>query len=162
LFRDILKRGRGGRNWSFSQSGLFLDFLAGNQTYHCTPWGNPTRTVFGWQRPCYLLGEGYVKTFRELMDETDWDGYGVGNYEKCADCMVHSGFEATAVQDAVKHPLKAMAVAMRGVQTEGEMAPEISLENQRPAEYVFSRHVERMMAGIHEREAVAKLPPAAE
>jgi hopanoid biosynthesis associated radical SAM protein HpnH len=162
LFRDILKRGRGGRNWSFSQSGLFLDFLAGNQTYHCTPWGNPTRTVFGWQRPCYLLGEGYVKTFRELMDETDWDGYGVGNYEKCADCMVHSGFEATAVQDAVKHPLKAMAVAMRGVKTEGEMAPEISLENQRPAEYVFSRHVERMMADIHEREALAKLPPAAE
>jgi hypothetical protein len=162
LFRDILKRGRGGRNWSFSQSGLFLDFLAGNQTYHCTPWGNPTRTVFGWQRPCYLLGEGYVKTFRELMDETDWDGYGVGNYEKCADCMVHSGFEATAVQDAVKHPLKAMAVAMRGVKTEGEMASEISLENQRPAEYVFSRHVERMMSDIHEREALAKLPPAAE
>jgi hopanoid biosynthesis associated radical SAM protein HpnH len=148
LFRDILKRGRGGRNWSFSQSGLFLDFLAGNQTYHCTPWGNPTRTVFGWQRPCYLLGEGYVKTFRELMEETDWDGYGVGNYEKCADCMVHSGFEATAVQDAVKHPLKAMAVAMRGVRTEGEMAPEIPLENQRPAEYVFSRHVEDAMTRL--------------
>jgi hypothetical protein len=118
--------------------------------------------VFGWQRPCYLLGEGYVKTFRELMEETDWDGYGVGNYEKCADCMVHSGFEATAVQDAVKHPLKAMAVAMRGVRTEGEMAPEIPLEDQRPAEYVFSRHVERMMADIHDREALAKLPPAAE
>jgi hypothetical protein len=162
LFRDIFKRGQGGKKWSFSQSGMFLDFLAGNQTYHCTPWGNPTRTVFGWQRPCYLLGEGYVKTFRELMEETDWDGYGVGNYEKCADCMVHSGFEATAVQDAVKHPLKAMAVAMRGVRTEGEMAPEIPLEDQRPAEYVFSRHVERMMADIHDREALAKLPPAAE
>jgi hopanoid biosynthesis associated radical SAM protein HpnH len=162
LFRDILKRGRGGRNWSFSQSGLFLDFLAGNQTYHCTPWGNPTRTVFGWQRPCYLLGEGYVKTFRELMEETDWEGYGVGNYEKCADCMVHSGFEATAVQDAVKNPLKAAVVALRGVKTEGAMAPEISLEGQRPAQYVFSRHVERMMADIHQREARAKLPPAAE
>jgi hopanoid biosynthesis associated radical SAM protein HpnH len=162
LFRDILKRGRGGRNWSFSQSGLFLDFLAGNQTYHCTPWGNPTRTVFGWQRPCYLLGEGYVKTFHELMEETDWDGYGVGNYEKCADCMVHSGFEATAVQDAVKHPLKAMGVAIRGVRTAGDMAPDIPLDDQRPAEYVFSRHVERMMADIHEREALAKLPPAAE
>jgi hopanoid biosynthesis associated radical SAM protein HpnH len=162
LFRDILKRGRGGRNWSFSQSGLFLDFLAGNQTYHCTPWGNPTRTVFGWQRPCYLLGEGYVKTFRELMEETDWEGYGVGNYEKCADCMVHSGFEATAVQDAVKNPLKAAVVALRGVKTEGAMAPEISLEGQRPAQYVFSRHVERMMADIHEREVLAKLPPAAE
>jgi hopanoid biosynthesis associated radical SAM protein HpnH len=162
LFRDILKRGRGGRNWSFSQSALFLDFLAGNQTYHCTPWGNPTRTVFGWQRPCYLLGEGYVKTYRELMEETDWDGYGVGNYEKCADCMVHSGFEATAVNDAVRNPLKAALVSLRGVKTEGTMAPEISLEDQRPAQYVFSSHVERMMADIHERERVAKLPPAAE
>jgi hopanoid biosynthesis associated radical SAM protein HpnH len=162
LFRDILKRGRGGRTWSFSQSALFLDFLAGNQTYHCTPWGNPTRTVFGWQRPCYLLGEGYVRTFRELMEETDWDGYGVGNYEKCADCMVHSGFEATAVKDAVTNPLKAALVSLRGVRTDGPMAPEIPLENQRPAQYMFSSHVERMMADIHEREALAKLPPAAE
>ena len=61
LFRDIFKRGNGGKAWSFSQSGLFLDFLAGNQEYKCTPWGNPTRTVFGWQRPCYLLGEGYAQ-----------------------------------------------------------------------------------------------------
>ena len=68
LFRDIFKRGNGGKKWSFSQSGMFLDFLAGNQTYHCTPWGNPTRTVFGWQKPCYLLGEGYAKTFKELME----------------------------------------------------------------------------------------------
>jgi hopanoid biosynthesis associated radical SAM protein HpnH len=162
LFRDIFKRGNGGKNWAFSQSALFLDFLAGNQTYHCTPWGNPTRTVFGWQRPCYLLGEGYVKTFRELMEETDWDGYGVGNYEKCADCMVHSGFEATAVQDAVRNPLKAALVTLRGVRTEGPMAPEIPLDEQRPAQYVFSSHVQRMMADIHEREALAKLPPAAE
>jgi hopanoid biosynthesis associated radical SAM protein HpnH len=162
LFRDIFKRGNGGKNWSFSQSALFLDFLAGNQTYHCTPWGNPTRTVFGWQRPCYLLGEGYVRTFRELMEETDWDGYGVGNYEKCADCMVHSGFEATAVQDAVRNPLKAALVTLRGVRTEGPMAPEIPLDEQRPAQYVFSSHVQRMMADIHEREVLAKLPPAAE
>ena len=97
LFRDVFRRGRGGRDWSFSQSTLFLDFLAGNQNYHCTPWGNPTRTVFGWQRPCYLLGEGYAKTFKELMEDTNWDNYGTGNYEKCADCMVHSGYEATAV-----------------------------------------------------------------
>src|SRR6185312_9602881 len=68
LFRDIFRQGNGGKKWSFSQSPLFLDFLAGNQTYHCTPWGNPTRTVFGWQKPCYLLGEGYAKTSRELMD----------------------------------------------------------------------------------------------
>jgi hopanoid biosynthesis associated radical SAM protein HpnH len=161
IFRDIFRRGRKGKAWSFSQSGLFLDFLAGNQTYHCTPWGNPTRNVFGWQRPCYLLGEGYAKTFRELMDETDWDSYGTGNYEKCADCMVHSGFEATAVTDAMRNPLKAMAVSLRGVRVEGKMAPEIPLDRQRPAEYVFARHVEHKVAEIRE-QARAKRAPAAE
>jgi hopanoid biosynthesis associated radical SAM protein HpnH len=148
LFREIFKRdtqGQGGRRWSFNQSGLFLDFLAGNQSYRCTPWGNPTRNYFGWQRPCYLLGEGYAKTFTELMEETDWDAYGTGNYEKCADCMVHSGYEATAVVDSVRHPLKAAMASLRGVRTEGEMAPEIALDGQRPAEYVFSRHVEEAM-----------------
>lgn len=148
LFRDILERGRSARDWSFSQSGLFLDFLAGNQTYHCTPWGNPARTVFGWQRPCYLLGEGYTKTFKELMDETDWDAYGTGNYEKCADCMVHSGYEATAVKDTVMHPLKALKVSWRGIRTQGPMAPDIPLEGQRAAEYVFSRHVEIKLAEV--------------
>lgn len=151
LFRDILKRGEGGKRWSFSQSSLFLDFLAGNQSYQCTPWGNPTRTVFGWQRPCYLLGEGYAKTYRELMDETNWDAYGTGNYEKCADCMVHSGFEASAVQDAVRNPLKALGVSLRGVRTEGPMAPEIPLDGQRPADYVFSRHVEIKLHEISTR-----------
>jgi len=148
LFRDILARGRGGKNWAFSQSSLFLDFLAGNQTYHCTPWGNPARTVFGWQRPCYLLGEGYVGSFRELMEETDWDSYGTGNYEKCANCMVHSGYEATAVTDTMAHPLKALGVSLRGVRTQGPMAPDIPLDRQRPAEYVFSRHVEIKLAEI--------------
>ena len=144
LFRDIFRR-PSAKTWSFSQSGLFLDFLAGNQTYHCTPWGNPCRTYFGWQRPCYLLGEGYANSFKELMEETDWDAYGTGNYEKCADCMVHSGYEATAVVDAVKHPLKALGASLRGVRTDGDMAPEISLDHQRPAEFVFSRHVEDSM-----------------
>lgn len=167
LFRDVFRRGRGGRNWSFSQSTLFLDFLAGNQSYHCTPWGNPTRTVFGWQRPCYLLGEGYAKTFKELMEDTDWDSYGTGNYEKCADCMVHSGYEATAVKDTIAHPLKAMMVSLRGIRTEGPIAPEIPLHNQRPAEYVFSRHVELKLKEIRdakarEAEAPAKHPTAAE
>jgi hypothetical protein len=148
LFRDIFRRGKG-RGWGFNQSPLFLDFLAGNQNYHCTPWGNPTRTYFGWQRPCYLLGEGYAKSFKELMEETDWDRYGTGNYEKCADCMVHSGFEATAVIDAASHPLKTAFVAMRGPKTEGPMAPEIPLDRQRPAEYVFSRHVQHAMDKIH-------------
>jgi hopanoid biosynthesis associated radical SAM protein HpnH len=144
LFREIFRRGR----WSFNQSGLFLDFLAGNQSYRCTPWGNPTRNYFGWQRPCYLLGEGYAKTFKELMEETDWDAYGTGNYEKCADCMVHSGYEATAVMDAMRHPLKAAAAALYGPRTDGEMAPEIGLDRQRPAQYVFSRHVEEAMAQL--------------
>jgi hopanoid biosynthesis associated radical SAM protein HpnH len=147
LFRAIF-RGRNGTKWSFSQSGLFLDFLAGNQNYHCTPWGNPTRNYFGWQRPCYLLGEGYAKSFKELMETTDWDAYGTGNYEKCADCMVHSGYEATAVVDAVKHPLKAAGVALRGIRTEGAMAEEIPLDRQRPAEFVFSRHVEDAMERV--------------
>jgi hopanoid biosynthesis associated radical SAM protein HpnH len=152
LFRDIFSRGNKGKKWKFSQSSLFLDFLAGNQTYHCTPWANPTRNVFGWQRPCYLLGEGYAKTFKELMDDTNWDNYGVGNYEKCADCMVHSGFEGTAVTDAIKHPLKALRVSMQGVTVTGEMAPDIPLDKQRPAEYVFSRHVEKAMEEIHTRK----------
>jgi hopanoid biosynthesis associated radical SAM protein HpnH len=142
LFREIFKRGNNGKNWSFSQSAMFLDFLAGNQTYECTPWGNPARTVFGWQKPCYLVGEGYVKTFKELMETTDWDKYGTGNYEKCADCMVHCGFEATAVMDTVAHPLKALKVSMRGPKTTGAFAQDIPLDKQRPAEYVFSRHVE--------------------
>ncbi|KML58234.1 adenosyl-hopene transferase HpnH [Burkholderia stabilis] len=142
LFREILKRGEGGKRWSFSQSSLFLDFLAGNQTYKCTPWGNPARTVFGWQKPCYLVGEGYVKTFKELMETTEWDNYGVGNYEKCADCMVHCGFEATAVMDTIAHPLKALKVSRKGIKTDGAFAPDISIAKQRPAEYVFSRHVE--------------------
>jgi hypothetical protein len=141
---------------------LFLDFLAGNQTYHCTPWGNPTRTVFGWQRPCYLLGEGYAKTFAELMEETDWDKYGTGNYEKCADCMVHSGFEASAVTDAVRRPWKALKVAVAGIKTEGPMAPEIPLSGQRPAEYVFARHVQQKLAEIEKAEARTEKPVAAE
>jgi hopanoid biosynthesis associated radical SAM protein HpnH len=147
LFRDIFRRGRG-KGWKFNQSALFLDFLAGNQSYVCTPWGKPTRNVFGWQRPCYLLGEGYARTYRELMESTDWDRYGTGNYEKCADCMVHSGYEATAVIDAVSHPLKTLKVALRGPRTDGPMAPEIPLENQRPAEYVFRRHVDHAMENL--------------
>jgi hopanoid biosynthesis associated radical SAM protein HpnH len=157
LFRDIFRLGDNGKKWQFSQSSLFLDFLAGNQTYHCTPWANPTRNVFGWQRPCYLLGEGHAKSFKELMEDTDWDAYGVGNYEKCADCMVHSGFEGTAVTDAIKHPLKALKVTRRGVTVTGEMAPDIPLDKQRKAEYVFSRHVEQAIEDIHaQKEALDK------
>jgi hopanoid biosynthesis associated radical SAM protein HpnH len=163
LFRDVFRRARRGRSkWPLFQSGLFLDFLAGNQTYHCTPWGNPTRTVFGWQRPCYLLGEGYAKTFKELMEDTAWERYGTGNYEKCADCMVHSGFEASAVVDAVKKPWKAALLALKGIKTDGPMAPEIPLDGQRPAEYVFSRHVEQRLVEIAEAEARTEQVAAAE
>ncbi len=128
LFRDLFKLGKG-KNWVFNQSTLYLDFLAGNQTYACTPWGNPTRNVFGWQKPCYLLvGEGYAKTFKELMQDTDWDNYGVGKNPKCANCMVHSGFEATAVDDTFNHPLKALKVALKGPATEGPMAAELPMQ----------------------------------
>jgi hopanoid biosynthesis associated radical SAM protein HpnH len=148
FFRDVLKRGRGGKEWSFTNSPLFMDFLAGNQTYECTPWSMPARTVFGWQKPCYLLGEGYVKTFEELMEDTNWDDYGVGKYEKCADCMVHCGFEGTATADSVTKPWKLAKLALTGIRTDGPMAPDISLENQRPAQNVFSTHVEKALAEI--------------
>ncbi len=124
LFRDIFRLGAG-RRWRLNHSSLYLDFLAGNQSYACTAWGNPTRNVFGWQKPCYLLvGEGTVPTFRDLVEDTDWGGYGVGRNPKCADCMVHCGFEPTAVDDAVRNPLKALMVRLRGPRIEGPMAPE--------------------------------------
>ncbi|HEY5702526.1 MAG TPA: adenosyl-hopene transferase HpnH [Gammaproteobacteria bacterium] len=125
LFRDIFNLGRG-RKWRFNQSGLYLDFLAGNQTYHCTPWGNPTRNVFGWQKPCYLLvGEGYARTFDGLMNETEWDNYGTGRNPKCANCMVHCGYEATAVDDTFRRPWEALKVFLNGPRTTGPMAPEL-------------------------------------
>lgn len=153
LFRDIFRHAPKTAAWPFFQSPLFLDFLAGNQSYPCTPWGNPTRTVFGWQRPCYLLGEGYARTFKELMEETAWERYGTGAYEKCADCMVHSGFEATAVTDAVKKPWKMAVLALTGMKLDGPMAAEIPLDRQRPAEYVFSRHVAEKLAALKKAEA---------
>ena len=151
LFRDIFKLGKG-KKWVFSQSSLFLDFLAGNQNYKCTPWGNPTRNIFGWQKPCYLLGEGYVKTFDELINETEWDKYGTGNYEKCANCMVHCGYEPTAAEDSIKNPLKALKVALRGPKTEGDMVPDIPLNNQRSAEYIFEKQVKESLVKIREEK----------
>ncbi len=124
LFRDIFRLGKG-RRWRFNHSGLFLDFLAGNQAYQCTPWGNPTRNVFGWQRPCYLLvGEGYAPSFKALMEETDWDHYGVGRNPKCAHCMAHCGFEPTAVNETMAHPIQALRTTLLGPRVQGPMAPE--------------------------------------
>lgn len=148
FFRDVFRKGDGGKAWTFTNSPLFLDFLAGNQTYECTPWSMPLRTVFGWQKPCYLVGEGYVDTFAELMEGTDWDQYGVGKYEKCSNCMVHCGFEGTAASDSIRHPLKMFAIGRNGVRTEGPMAPDIDLSNARKASDVHSLHVERELAKI--------------
>lgn len=96
LFSSMLSRPK--KHWKFNQSPLFLQFLMGKHDYECTPWGNPTFNIFGWQRPCYLLQEGYAESFQELIEDTRWEHYGKksGN-EKCRDCMVHCGFEPTAV-----------------------------------------------------------------
>ena len=112
LFRGILRQTKS--FWTFNHSSLYLDFLAGNRDYNCTPWGNPTRNLFGWQRPCYLLNDGYAATYRELIDNTDWNRYGVGRDPRCADCMLHCGFEASAVLDTVKYPWRAFTVCLCG------------------------------------------------
>jgi hopanoid biosynthesis associated radical SAM protein HpnH len=132
LFRGIFKLGKlRKQKWNLNHSSLFLDFLAGNQTYECTPWGNPTRNVFGWQKPCYLLADGgYASTFKSLMEETDWEAYGTGRNPKCANCMAHCGYEPTAVNDNISHPLKALKVSRRGPRTEGLMAPELPITYQ--------------------------------
>ena len=98
LFSQILANRK--RSWKFNLSPNFLEFLQGNVDYECTPWGNPTYNIFGWQKPCYLLQDGYVPTFKQLMEETEWENYGhrSGN-EKCRDCMVHCGYEASSVDD---------------------------------------------------------------
>jgi hopanoid biosynthesis associated radical SAM protein HpnH len=98
LFNAILAAPK--KSWRFNQSPLFLEFLMGERHYACTPWGMPTYNIFGWQKPCYLLADGYADTFEELMETTSWESYGTesGN-PKCANCMVHSGYEASAVDD---------------------------------------------------------------
>ncbi|MFL5087745.1 MAG: adenosyl-hopene transferase HpnH [Xanthobacteraceae bacterium] len=160
LFRRLFAL-RNGKRWNLMHSGLFLDFLAGNQEFHCTPWGMPTRNIFGWQKPCYLLGEGYTKTFKELMETTDWDSYGTGRYEKCANCMAHCGYEPTAADAAFSNPLRAAWIALRGVRTDGPFAPEIALDDQRPAQYVFSEQVQQKLSEIRAAEAAAKLEKTA-
>jgi len=98
LFRAILSNRK--KSWKFNQSPLFLEFLMGKRHYTCTPWGMPTFNIFGWQKPCYLLQDGYCESFAELLETTEWERYGTesGN-RKCANCMVHSGYEASAVDD---------------------------------------------------------------
>src|SRR3979411_2226931 len=98
LFSKILSNRS--KRWIFNQSPLFLEFLMGQGHYACTPWGMPTYNIFGWQKPCYLLADGYADTFAELMETTSWASYGTesGN-PKCANCMVHSGYEGSSVQE---------------------------------------------------------------
>ena len=96
LFREAFADGRRKR-WRLNHSPLFLDFLEGKVDYQCTPWGIPSYSVFGWQRPCYLMADGYTETYRELIETTDWDSYGRGRDERCASCMAHCGYEPSAV-----------------------------------------------------------------
>lgn len=104
LFREILAPYKAGKKrWNFNHNPLFLDFLTGDKDYECTPWGSPSYSVLGWQKPCYLLNEGHYKTFKELMEDTAWSNYGrASGNPKCADCMVHCGYEPTAATDAMQ------------------------------------------------------------
>jgi hopanoid biosynthesis associated radical SAM protein HpnH len=115
LFREILAptATKRGKRWQFNHSSFYLQFLTGRKDYDCTPWGNPSFSLFGWQKPCYLLNDGYTKTFKQLLETTEWDKYGhkSGN-PHCADCMVHCGFEPTAAIDAVSS-IKNMLVNAR-------------------------------------------------
>ncbi len=104
LFREIFAPYKAGqKRWNFNHNPLFLDFLTGEKDYECTPWGSPSYSVLGWQKPCYLLNEGHYKTFRELLESTDWSNYGrASGNPQCADCMVHCGYEPTAATDAMQ------------------------------------------------------------
>ncbi|HEY0250935.1 MAG TPA: adenosyl-hopene transferase HpnH [Kofleriaceae bacterium] len=105
------------KQWRFNQSPLFLQFLMGKRDFECTPWGNPTFNIFGWQKPCYLLQDGYVKTFKELLEDTEWENYGrkSGN-PRCQNCMVHCGFEPSAVNATFSSP-RMMAATVRTMVT---------------------------------------------
>jgi hopanoid biosynthesis associated radical SAM protein HpnH len=116
LFHEAFAGGRRDR-WRLNHTPLFLDFLEGKVDYQCTPWGIPSYSVFGWQRPCYLMGDGYTKTYKELIETTDWTAYGRGRDPRCANCMAHCGYEPTAVlatTSSLKESVRAMAASFRG------------------------------------------------
>lgn len=100
------------KRWRFFHTPMFLEFLQGKRAMQCTAWGNPTRTVMGWQRPCYLMNEGYVETFDELIDGTEWDRYGYGRDSRCTNCMAHCGYEATAVSATIASPLEGIRAGL--------------------------------------------------
>jgi hopanoid biosynthesis associated radical SAM protein HpnH len=113
LFKAAFADGRR-KKWRLNHSPLFLDFLEGKADYECTPWGIPSYSLFGWQRPCYLMGDGYTKTYKELLETTDWDQYGRGKDPRCENCMAHCGYEPTAViasTQSIKQSLRALIEA---------------------------------------------------
>jgi hopanoid biosynthesis associated radical SAM protein HpnH len=110
LFSATFAEGRR-KKWRLNHSPLYLDFLEGKVDYQCTPWGIPSYSLFGWQRPCYLMADGYAKTYKELIETTDWDKYGRGRDPRCENCMAHCGYEPTAVLEtsrSVKQSLRAL------------------------------------------------------
>ncbi len=110
LFSAAFADGRR-KKWRLNHTPLFLDFLEGKVDYQCTPWGIPSYSIFGWQRPCYLMGDGYTKTYKELIETTDWDAYGRGRDPRCDNCMAHCGYEPTAVlatTGSLKQSLRAL------------------------------------------------------
>ncbi|MGB0095847.1 MAG: adenosyl-hopene transferase HpnH [Solirubrobacteraceae bacterium] len=113
LFRAAFADGRR-RRWRLNHSPLFLDFLEGRRDFQCTAWGIPSYSIFGWQRPCYLMSDGYAKSYRELLEETDWDRYGRGNDPRCDNCMAHCGYEPTAVTETLRAPHRALLSVLRG------------------------------------------------
>jgi len=111
FFREIFRNGKA-KKWRFNHSGFYLDFLTDRRNYTCSPWATPTRNIFGWQKPCYLLNDGYAPSYADLIESVPWGEYGAGRDPRCAHCMVHSGYEPSAVMDSVKHPLGAMRSGM--------------------------------------------------
>jgi hopanoid biosynthesis associated radical SAM protein HpnH len=104
IFREAFSGGRR-RKWRLNHTPLYLDFLEGKVDFACTAWGIPSYSIFGWQRPCYLMADGgYAKSYRELLEDTDWSRYGRGRHPRCANCMAHCGYEPTAVMATMKSP----------------------------------------------------------
>ncbi len=111
LFEEAFSDGRRKR-WRLNHSPLFLDFLEGKVDFQCTPWGIPSYSVFGWQRPCYLMADGYTETYKELIETTDWEQYGRGRDKRCANCMAHCGYEPTAVLATTKSLRQSLRAAL--------------------------------------------------
>ena len=155
LFSKILSNRN--KSWKFNQSPLFLEYLMGKRHYACTPWGMPTYNIFGWQKPCYLLADGYVDTFAELMEATAWEKYGTesGN-PKCANCMVHSGYEASAVDETFSS-LKGLLATARATMLGGTYANREALEaleeKSAPASHLGLVQVNVNAGGRGDREA---------